>query len=135
MLFPITIFPCVPFASDIFLINESAKTESSCPLVVLCIPPSFGSGTACSGSRTQKGQAALFAFLGEYLTGFQQSVPALGWVCSSVHTAAAAQPLTPCWGAWACGPQMAPDVPCPSSLHNLTLERERERENENRLPL
>ena len=33
MLFPITIFPCVPFASDIFLINESAKTEFSCPLV------------------------------------------------------------------------------------------------------
>lgn len=33
MLFPITIFPGVPFASDIFLINESAKTESSCPLV------------------------------------------------------------------------------------------------------
>lgn len=31
MLFPITIFPCVPFASGIFLISQSAETESSCP--------------------------------------------------------------------------------------------------------
>lgn len=31
MLFPITIFPYVPFASDIFLKNQFAKTESSCP--------------------------------------------------------------------------------------------------------
>lgn len=31
MLFPITIFPCVPFAPDIFLINQFAETESTCP--------------------------------------------------------------------------------------------------------
>lgn len=95
MLFPITIFPCVPFASDIFLINESAKTESSCPLVFLWVPLPFGSGIACSGIRTQKGLAALFEFLGAYLTGFQQYVLALGWVCGSVHTATAVWPLAP----------------------------------------
>lgn len=41
MLFPITIFPCVLFASDIFLINESAKTESSCPLVFFVSTPTL----------------------------------------------------------------------------------------------
>lgn len=49
MLFPITIFPCMPFASDIFLINQFAETESSCPWDFVCpqmiLPPTLWPGT------------------------------------------------------------------------------------------
>lgn len=60
MLFPITIFPCVPFASAVFLINGSAETESSCPDSVL---PAVRFWDRGSGTGTQSA-AAHFAFLG-----------------------------------------------------------------------
>lgn len=62
MLSPITIFPWVLFASDIFLIHESAETESSCPLLYCCsqtpLPLPRGAETCCP--RTWKSRRPLF---------------------------------------------------------------------------
>lgn len=103
MLFPITIFPCVPFASDIFLINDSAETESSCPLVssvhkqyrphhVVLRPPVLAQEPTKSG--------CLFSIPGAYLTQLRQStcVACGRLVCGSLHPGRATGSLKECPG-------------------------------------
>lgn len=115
MLFPITIFPCVPFAPDIFLLNESAETESSCPLGDFVHGPPLGSGPHAPAQNSEA-QAALSAFPGRIVQDSRSWCWPGPWVCGSVHKAIAPGPLSLC-GAWAYGPRW----PQPASPHDLSL--------------
>lgn len=103
MLFPITIFPCVPFASDIFLINDSAEQS---PLVLWFllstnnIAPTMWFWDLQFWPKNPQSQAALFSIPGAYLTQLRQStcVACGRLVCGSLHPGRATVSLKECPG-------------------------------------
>lgn len=125
MLFPITIFPCGPFASDIFLLNESAETESSCPLGDFAHTPPLGSGPAPAPQLGGAGRPLCIP------RGVSYRIPEACAGRGAGYAAATTRPQPqghcPGWGAWAYGPQMASSCFSPRPF---TLEREKERERE-----
>lgn len=113
MLFPITIFPCVPFASDIFLINQSAETESSCLRVF--VSTNDPSPHLCQGipERLDCSLVIPRSFVVRVMT-----------ICAGLRTRCAAAQFTSHRACTQAGHLSAVWPSCPASLHRSPpLER------------
>lgn len=105
-----------------FLINESAKTESSCPLD-FCVHKPAGPhfvvlGPLALAKEPRKGKLPSFSFQGAYLTPLRQS----GQGSGPVHTARLPAGTPKPW----C-PRSSTHPPFCSSPWPSTLEKEREK--------